>query len=104
MYKPDHKTSDINETLCSTAHRNADLMAQRQAGRTACEKPRKREHKQSRGQEHRIDINQLYAKNDSRIVLFANEFRKGVSIFNQYFHSVTRPFPKLVCKGSTDRI
>ena len=33
-----------------------------------------------------------------------NEFRKGGSIFNQYFHSVGRPFPKLVCKGSTDQV
>ena len=62
---------------------------------------RMREYKQSRGQEHRIGINRLYAKNDSRIVLFVNGFRKGGSIFNQYFRSVTRPFPKLVCKGST---
>ena len=49
-------------------------------------------------------MNRLYAKNGYRIVLFANEFRKGGSIFNQYFHTVTRLFPKLVCKGSTDRI
>lgn len=30
----------------------------------------------------RYIMNRLYAKNDCRIILFANEFRKGGSIFN----------------------
>ena len=34
------KTSGNNETRCSTSYRNADLTAQRQAGRSACEKAR----------------------------------------------------------------
>ena len=52
----------------------------------------------------RYMMNRLCKKNDCRIVLFANEFRNSGSIFNYYFSSVTRPFPKLVCKGSTDQV